>query len=165
MDGPRIKTSVTFWVGGEKVEGEWIIRRLAWRSEGAPEVAPAASVVTEYVLDRQLEARRAAALDFDLVAKLLGGVPRYREDGVTLTLQALRRALSAAGMLGPVVIPAGEDMDARLCHCMGVMASDVARCQMLGMDLEAIQQRTGFGSGCGTCVPAVMSFLEEGSSG
>ena len=165
MEGPRIKTSLTFWVGGDEQEGGWIIRRLAWRSDGAPEVAPAASAVTEHILATGMSARGAAALGFEQVANLLGGVPRYREEGVTLTLQALRRALAAAGMLGPLEHPLAEGEEARFCHCMGVMASDLVRCQQLGMDLDAIRQRTGFGTGCGTCVPAVLAFLEERESG
>lgn len=156
MEGPRLSTSVTVWVGGEGEGDHWRITTYAWRVDGVPEAVPAASALGCLVAERGPTASEAAALEVGDLAPLLGGVPAAREYAALLPLQALRRALHAAGVLGA----SAEEDDDRACHCVGLRYRDLRLALQGDPEARNLQRRTSYGTGCGTCVPAVHAYLE-----
>ena len=160
MEGPRIHTTLTVWVSLGEGPGR-PVERLAWRGIGMPESVPAASAVACLVLERGMDATSAAALDLPAVAALLGGMPQGREDAALRVLQALRRALADAGALGEAS-PDHTLADAeRLCHCMGVTWADLRAAAAADADRLNLQRRTGFGTGCGTCLHVISEALDQ----
>lgn len=157
MEGARLGTSLTLWIALDE-GGGGRIARIAWRSVGVPELVPAASAVSAHLCERGMDATSAAALAVEDVADLLGGIPIFREGAVLRVLQALRRALADAGVLGAHAEPGEDD---RACYCVGISFADLRAAAAVSGDRLNLQRRTGFGSGCGTCVHVISAYLDD----
>lgn len=157
MQGPRLRTTITFWVA---LDPQQRIKKVVWRGNGIPEAAPAASVLCAHILDNGLKAMEAASLGIEVISALLDGLPQRREDAALRTLQALRRALYDAGA---IELPEAEgDLDQEMaCHCVGVRFADLRILAATGLDSLALQRRTAFGTGCGTCAASIHAYLDD----
>lgn len=159
MAGPRLRTNLMVWVSLGEGPGR-PIQRVAWYMDGVPEAVAQASALSEFLNGGTLSAIEGAALGVDEVGALLGSIPQRREEPTLRLLQALRRALNNAGALG---LPPGdgEDFDSGLaCHCVGVSFGDLRALAQVGVTPLALQKRTAFGTGCGTCLMAIHSYLD-----
>ena len=156
MQGPRLRTSITFWVSlGPDKE----ILNIAWRGKGVPEAVPSASAISSYILSEKLKAMDAASLGLDVVSRCLDGLPQRREDAALRTLQALRRALYDANAID--LPDSDEELDQEMaCHCVGVRFTDLRVLAATGIDSLALQRRTAFGTGCGTCAASIHAYLD-----
>ena len=158
MEGPRLKTQIRVWVSISETEPGKILD-LVWRVYGVPESVPAASVASEYILERGIDATHAAALTVEEVSGLLDGIPWGREPAALWFLQALRRALAATNSQISADVDTGDHASA--CHCMGVTFADLRVAAKTDNDRLNLQRRTGFGTGCGTCLYVISEFLDE----
>ncbi len=55
----------------------------------------------------------------------------------------------------------GDEIDGGIaCHCVGVSFGDLRALASTGITPLALQRRTAFGTGCGTCLMAIHSYLD-----
>lgn len=54
------------------------------------------------------------------------------------------------------------DMEEVVCHCMGVTAEDIRKAVEAGATtVEAVQQATSAGTGCGGCLDTVAELVKQ----
>lgn len=158
MEGNRLRTQITFWVAVDENASHGPIQNLTWKAKGMPEAVAGASAISAHILENRLSALEAAALTSEEISVQLGGAPKHREDGILRALQALRRALFDAEALETQ--PHSKDQDIA-CHCMGLCFADLRVAALTEGDPLNLQRRTGFGTGCGTCLHMVHGYLDE----
>ncbi|GMV40947.1 MAG: hypothetical protein AMXMBFR64_26630 [Myxococcales bacterium] len=155
LDGRPCVTQMFHLRGGRSVVsthviGEELVRLQASGGEAARWISsPDGQVRVGVEADGRVwavEARAAQPVLAALFGRAIGG------EALTAAEEA---ALAATGELA-------READATLCACLRVTRSTVQAAIRSGhADLQSIQERTGCGMSCGSCVPAVVELLGQ----
>ena len=125
------------------------------------EQVPAASLLSEWVTGRSVDEAAAVDLD-DLIT--VGQAERIAFPFMVWSIEALHDAIHKMSSGGAAALPAvaPNDVAALLCRCHGVSREAVEAAIKDGAaDVEAVQQTTSAGTGCGSCQRDIAALLDQ----
>lgn len=134
-----------------------VITDCRWKTYGCASAIASTSVLSSAI--KGMNIREAYTIKPEDIVARLGGLPEHKIHCSVLGDKALRAAiddyLTKTGRSGMLKEEAVE-----ICHCIGVTDKDIENAYKNGArTLEALQEATKLGTGCGGCKDAAMEYL------
>lgn len=136
-----------------------VISDCRWKTYGCASAIASTSILSSVI--KGMNIREAYTIKPEDIVARLGGLPEHKIHCSVLGDKALRSAiddyLAKTGRAGMLKEEAVE-----ICHCIGVTDKDIESAYKNGArTLEALQEATKLGSGCGGCKNAAMDYLHS----